>query len=292
MSRTRGAWIASTLIDRIERVELRVTDIGRALSFYEDVVGLRAAEREPRRVSLTDGERVLLVLDANDVRAPADPRATGLFHVAIRFPTRPALGDVLARLLERGLEVGAGDHLVSEALYVGDPDGNGIELYRDRPQEQWPPPTKDMMVPMKTLPVDLEGLLQTGSARAAAGAPAPLGTDIGHVHLQVGDIERSVGFYRDALGLDLAARMGHQAAFFSSNGYHHHVGANVWRSRGAQRESRERAGLERVVFAVSAAEDVARLRDRLDGAGYAAVGSNGSLTVRDPDSIELQFAPS
>ncbi|HEX2050867.1 MAG TPA: VOC family protein [Actinomycetota bacterium] len=286
----RTARATSTLVDRVAAVELRVTDVGRALEFYSGVVGLEVYERDERRATLgAPGGPALLTVRSDGVEGPAEPGATGLFHVAIRFPTRAALGDVLARLVAAGVEIGAGDHAVSEALYVDDPDGNGVELYRDRPVEQWPAPTSDALVPMVTEPVDLRGVLAEGAGDGAVGAPAARGTDVGHVHLQVADVERSVAFYVDELGLDLTARMGSQAAFFSSNAYHHHVGANSWRSRGGSPASSGRAGLDRIVFAVPGPERLERLRARLEARGHALAGDGGGVTVRDPDGVALTF---
>ncbi len=281
----------SRLIDHIARVDLRVRDIANSLSFYRDVVGLQVARQSPTSASLgSPGRSEFLALDSTDVTAPAEATATGLFHVAIRFPTRADLGDALARLVAAGAEIGAGDHLVSEALYIDDPDGNGLELYWDRPPEQWPPPRGESIVPMATLPVDLQSLLNEGRGSAAVGAPAPAGTDVGHVHLQVSDIARTARFYGDEVGLDLTGRLGNQAAFFSSNAYHHHIAANTWRSLNGKPASRESAGLERVVFSVSDDQELDSLRRRLAIAEGAVVGDDdGAVVVRDPDDNEVWF---
>jgi catechol 2,3-dioxygenase len=280
----------SRLISGIASVGLRVQDIDRALRFYRDVVGLEVAEGDGSDAALrSPGGDVFLTLESSGVNQPADPTATGLFHTAFRFPTRPDLGDALARLVDAGNEVGAGDHLVSEALYVDDPDGNGVELYWDRPVEEWPPPTAGMLVPMATLPVDLDGLLTSGRRREAVGEPAPAGTDIGHVHLQVSDIDATVRFYVEDLGLDLTAKIGRDAAFFSSHGYHHNIGANTWRSLGSKPAGRERAGLERVVLEVTDGNELERLRERLAGSENLSSTGDDSLIVHDPDGIELQF---
>jgi catechol 2,3-dioxygenase len=280
----------SRLISGIARVDLRVQDIERALGFYRDVVGLEIAARDGSHAALrSPGGDVFLTFESSGVTQPADPTATGLFHTAFRFPTRPDLGDALARLVDARYGVGAGDHLVSEALYVDDPDGNGVELYWDRPVEEWPPPTGDMLVPMATLPVDLDGLLASGRGREAVGKGAPAGTDIGHVHLQISDIDATVRFYVKELGLDLTAKLGRNAGFFSSHGYHHNIGANTWRSLGSKLAGRERAGLERVVFAVTDGNELEGLRERLTSSEKASATGDDSLIVHDPDGIELQF---
>lgn len=281
----------SKLIDRIARVDLRVQDVDRSLAFYRDVVGLEVADSSPSGASLrSSGGPVMLTLSSNDVTGPAERGATGLFHVAIRFPDRASLGDALARVVAAGLELGASDHGVSEALYVDDPDGNGIELYFDRPVEQWPPPTDGGLVGMVTAPLDLQGLFDAGRANDAVGDAAASGTDVGHVHLQVGELERTVKFYVEELGLDLTQRFGGQAGFFSSNGYHHHLGANTWNSRGGSPARADHAGLDRIVFLVADAGLLERVRLRLGEYGRSVGGAEGSnVVVDDPDGIELHF---
>lgn len=280
----------SRLIERITRVELRVTDIDRALSFYRDVAGFDVEKQEGERASLrAAGGSAFLALDSTGVTEPADPHATGLFHTAFRYPDRKSLGDALARVAHAGLELGASDHLVSEALYVDDPDGNGVELYWDRPVAEWPAPTDDMLVPMASLPLDLDGLYGRGRGPAAAGDRAPEGADVGHVHLQVSDVEETVRFYTDVLGLDLTARLGRSAGFFSSNGYHHHIGANAWRSQGGKPAPKERAGLERVVFATSGQGELESLRERLRAEGLQVENRRLRVNLLDPDQIELVF---
>lgn len=289
-----GVWSGgSRLIDRIERVDLRVQDVEVALRFYRDVVGLEVVEQDGTHASLAPpGGSVLLTLDSAGVTAPAIRRATGLFHTAIRFPDRPSLGDTLARVAEAGLRIGGGDHAVSEALYVDDPDGNGVELYRDRPRADWPGPVLGARIPMTTEAVDFVGLLDSGRGLDAVGEKAPAETDIGHVHLRVSDHRATRAFYADILGLDLVADLG-SAGFFSSGGYHHHVGANTWESLGAGPTPSSNAGLERVVFAVADRGELDAVRTRLESGGHAVEGppegSDDELVVRDPDGIELHF---
>ena len=293
MNTTRDASTktTSTLIDHIVRTELRVGDIERSLGFYRDVVGLEEAERTDASVSLrAPNGPVILTLASDGVTGPADPSATGLYHVAIRFPSRPALGDALARLVAANFQIGAGDHGVSEALYIDDPDGNGVELYRDRPVEEWPAPEGDALVGMTTGPVDLQGVLDEGTGRDVVEASAAEGTDIGHVHLQVADVDATAAFYVEELGLDLTQMFGGSAAFLSSNGYHHHIGANTWNSRNGSPAARDRAGLDRIVFATREADRLEHVRLRLVAHGRRPEGDeNQSLVVRDPDGIELRF---
>ena len=187
-------------------VSLRVTDLDRSRDFYSSALGLTAGPEQDGRVRLTaDGEHALVELDARDTAegSPSPPRATGLFHLALLFPDRAELGRAVQRVLDAGVGLdGASDHLVSEAIYLHDPDGNGIEIYRDRPREQWPPPPPGWGVAMDTLPLDLAEVM---AEAAPPDGGAPPGTVMGHVHLKVSDLERSVAFYRDALGLDVMA---------------------------------------------------------------------------------------
>lgn len=282
----------SSLIDSIDHVELRVRDIDRALEFYRDIVGLEVVDKSADSASLSapDGPVVLMLL-SEGVDAPAQREATGLYHTAIRFPDRTALANALARLVRAGYRIGASDHGVSEALYIDDPDGNGVELYRDRPRDQWPPPNTQYRTPMFNAPLDLEGLLDDADGGVADGgstegtAPA---TDIGHVHLQVSDLETTRAFYVDVLGLDLMAEFPGQAGFFSSGGYHHHLGANTWHSRNRGAAPRNHAGLERIVFITTTAElQKARLRLAEHGSGVS--GDDETLVVHDPDGIALHF---
>jgi catechol 2,3-dioxygenase len=211
------------MITGVRRVDLRVTDAEEADAFYRDVVGL------------DDPSRLVRLRD-DGVTAPAPRRASGLFHTAFLFPTRADLADALRRAAP--YLTGASDHGVSEALYLDDPAGNGVELYWDRPRDVWP----DDMV---TDPLDLQDL-----ARQATGATrAPEQTHIGHVHLKVSDLPRAEEYWLGALGFDLMHRYGDQAAFIATGGYHHHVGLNTWTSSGAPLAPADAAGLERVTFA-------------------------------------------
>ncbi|MGH2689126.1 MAG: VOC family protein [Actinomycetota bacterium] len=285
-----GQWTGtSTVIDHIERVDLRVQDVDRSLRFYRGVVGLEVAEQDGTHAVLrAAGGPAILTLDSTGVTGPALRRATGLFHTAIRFPDRPSLADALARLADAGLHIGGGDHAVSEALYIDDPDGNGVELYRDRPRDQWPAPVPGARIPMTTEAVDFNGLFAEGRGTDAVRDRAPEGTDIGHVHLRVSSHAATRAFYADVLGLDVVADMG-SAGFYSSGGYHHHIGANTWESLGARPSPTDRAGLVRVVFAVRAAGELQALRERLAASGAEVSGSDAEVVVADPDGIELRF---
>jgi catechol 2,3-dioxygenase len=265
---------------RVDRVELRVADVDRSLEFYGLVTGL-----ETRDGALLDGEgRALVAVASDGVRAGQAPRAaTGLFHTALRFSERGALAAAIRRLADAGLRLtGASDHGVSEALYLDDPDGNGVELYWDRAREQWPAPDQPgARVGMFTAPLDVGDLLATPDATGTV--------DVGHVHLKVADVEPAVGFWTGPIGLDLMTRYGEDAAFVAADGYHHHVGLNSWMSRGAQPGPRELPGLERVVLGYGSADALAAAGERLERAGAAVTSADGALTTSDPDANALRL---
>jgi catechol 2,3-dioxygenase len=211
----------------IGAVRLRVADLERAVGYYEHAIGLRVLAREGDVVRL-GADAALLELEGDPAAPPAPPRSTGLFHFALLVPSRPELARAVRRVADAGERfTGASDHLVSEALYLRDPEGNGIEIYRDRPREEWPWSGDELQ--MDTLPLDLDGVLRELPADGDGGMPA--GTVVGHVHLQVADVAAAEAFYARELGLDVTAHYP-GAVFLSRGGYHHHIGANTWASRG------------------------------------------------------------
>jgi catechol 2,3-dioxygenase len=268
----------------VDSVALRVADPEAVAALYEGGVGLRRIDGGPGRVELGD-ERPLLTLIESPGEPPPAPTAAGLFHTAIRFPTRAALAATLRRVASAGFRLtGASDHGVSEALYLDDPEGNGVELYWDRPQEAWPMDT-DGTVAMFTAPLDLRDLLIVPDEGTGVA-----GADVGHAHLKVTDLERAVGFWNGQLGMNIRARYGAEAAFLAAGDYHHHVGLNTWMSRGGPAAPEDALGLERVVLALpdAAALDatVAGLRD----AGHEVQdGADGAVLVRDPDGILVEL---
>jgi catechol 2,3-dioxygenase len=264
-------------------VALTVADLARSIDFYENAFGLRVVERDGGRAVLATPDAPLLELVEERAARPKPAGVPGLYHFAVLLPSRAALGQLLRRLVEVEYPLGgASDHLVSEAIYLGDPDGNGIEIYRDRPRDTWR--FDRGAVRMTVDPLDLQAIYDEGAGEWSGIAP---GTTMGHVHLQVGDVEAAKRFYVDLLGFDIMAQMP-SALFVSAGGYHHHLGLNSWHTRGAAAPPAGFAGLRQfVIHAQGAANAVA---DRLAEAGVFFEQEGNVLRFRDPwnNGIELR----
>jgi catechol 2,3-dioxygenase len=286
---------------RIAGVKLAVADLARSADFYERALGLPVLSRDDERATLgfdAADPRLELSQIADPVAMPA--QSTGLFHVAWLHPSRAALAETVQRIARSGWRFdGASDHGVSEALYLSDPDGLGIEIYADRPREQWERPPGGHGIRMVTLALDLDDLLAQGS-QTPDDATSPQ-TGVGHVHLKVSDVSRATAFYRDALGFELEADLP-QAAFLAAGGYHHHVGVNSWQSRGAGSPPDSAPALREVRFGLSgraaldalerslAASPSQPLSRRGDDGELSGRGDDGDLHVSDPDGHRLTFS--
>jgi catechol 2,3-dioxygenase len=277
-------------------VRLAVGDLQRSADFYERALGLPLISRDSSGALLgPDREHPLLALTELADPTPIPPGSTGLFHVAYLHPSRAELAATVRRVVgARWPFDGASDHGVSEALYLSDPDGLGIELYVDRARELWDRPADGHGVKMVTLPLDLEDLLAEGSAEATTAMPADAA--VGHVHLKVADVPRAVSFYRDALGLEEQARLP-SAGFLSAGGYHHHVGLNSWQSQGGRPAPDSAPGLRLVELELNDGEALRSLERRLAEVGAEASEDSASeresedrLTLRDPDGHALAFS--
>jgi catechol 2,3-dioxygenase len=266
----------------IGTVRLTVSDLDRARDFYERAIGLRATDRENGALALgVAGEPPLVELHGDRGAPPLDPRATGLYHLAILLPSRADLAVALARLAETQWPLsGASDHLVSEALYLSDPDGNGIEIYRDRPREQWQRTSEG--VAMATLPLDLRSLVAELPASGPRRELMPSGTRIGHVHLQVADLAASEGFYHGVLGFDVIVRSYPGALFVSAGGYHHHLGLNTWHSAGSAPPTPGAVGLRSFEVTVPDGDELERVMKRVRTAGLDVESLAEGSGVRDP----------
>lgn len=267
---------------------LTVADLERSLTFYTVAIGLSVLERSDGAATLGVAGRPILLLREQPGAEPWPRGArsyTGLYHFAILLPTRADLGRWLRHWLELGFPLpGQGDHLVSEALYLEDPDGHGIEMYRDRPREEWQ--WSDGQVQMATLPVDIRGLLRDAEEAGRPWSGLPKGTRLGHVHLQVSDIRQSADFYHGVLGFDIVARMP-SALFVSAGGYHHHIGMNVWHSRGAGPPPEEFVRLRYFTVDLPSRDALQAVVARIDAAGIAYRQAGDRVVVQDPSEITL-----
>jgi catechol 2,3-dioxygenase len=264
-------------------VHLTVADLERSIRYYEDAIGLRVRERADGHVSLGGNDALLVLVEEPGAR-PA-PRYTGLFHFALLVPERKELARWLAHAARDRVELtGLSDHFVSEAIYLRDPDYHGIEIYADRPRDLW---EGQVFERMTTMPLDTDSLL--GELEDPATEPfegLAGGTKMGHVHLQVADVPETVAFYRDTLGFGLTAQLGDQAAFLSAGGYHHHLGANTWNSRGASPPPPGHAALRRATVVLPTAEE----RERLVSQVGEAEETDAGPVVRDPSGNALLLA--
>jgi catechol 2,3-dioxygenase len=264
-------------------VRLTVADLARSRTFYQDTIGLTTSELEDGSLAFGVGREGPMIELRGDSSAPAlDRRATGLFHLAILLPSRRDLAFALMRVAEAGWPLdGASDHLVSEALYLSDPDGNGIEIYRDRPRDEWP--RSGDQLEMATLPLDLRSVLGEVAEPDGRQPLAPPEASIGHVHLQVSDLASAEAFYSGILGFDVIVRTYPGALFVSAGGYHHHLGLNTWHSAGASPPPAGSIGLRSFEVVVPDQAELARVVDRVRAAGVPTEPDvGGGMLVRDP----------
>jgi catechol 2,3-dioxygenase len=269
-------------------VHLTVADLARSLAYYDTEVGLSVLEQGAGRASLGTGERELLVLTEAPGARPADGYA-GLYHFALLVPEREDLARWLAHAArDRVALTGLSDHFVSEALYLRDPDHHGIEIYWDRPRELWEGQVAERMT---TLPLDVDSLLgELADPATTSFGGLPDGTVMGHVHLRVSDVSATVGFYRDVLGFELMAEFSAQAAFLAAGGYHHHLGANAWESRGAGQAPAGSASLRHATILVPDSDERQAVVARAEQAGHAVEDSEHGPLVRDPSGNALVFS--
>jgi len=272
----------------IGRVGLIVRNLDRMSSYYCDMLGLTELERNKDKATLGVGDVALLELTQRPSALPDDTSEAGLYHTAFLMPTRRDHARWILHVAENRIPItGASDHSVSEAIYLDDPEGNGIEVYNDRPRERWEY-GGDGMIVMRTEPLDIEAIVGEIDPATATYPQAPEGLRIGHVHLRVGDIAQAEKFYRDAIGLDVVRRRG-GASFMSSAGYHHHIGANVWHSQGAGARNDDRAGLDRVTMEVTDQPTLDALEKRMSSAGVTFSKLPGGFAATDPWGTRLRF---
>jgi catechol 2,3-dioxygenase len=262
---------------------LTVRDLARSVDFYAHTLGMDVLTNADGRAimgSSAPSPIPLLELVENVNAKPPLERATGLFHVAILLPTRADLGRWLLHMARVGYPLqGASDHRVSEAIYLADPDGNGLEVYRDRPHAEWA--WDGGLVQMATLPIDIDGILDEGRAASESAWHLPAGTRVGHIHLRVADIAQTAAFYHEVIGFDVVAHMP-SALFMSAGGYHHHIGANTWGSRGAPPTPPDHVGLRAFTIRTPDGAALGAIRARLKRTNYPYTDADDRIEVRDP----------
>ena len=274
---------------RMGTVRLTVSDLAASRSFYERALGLLAFDRDDGTVALGPDSAHQLIELHGDSHAPGlDRRATGLFHLAVLLPTRRDLALALTRLTEvRWPLDGASDHLVSEALYLSDPDGNGIEIYRDRPREEWR--RSGDQLEMATLPLDLRDVMNELATVNGPRPYAPAGTTIGHVHLQVAELADTEAFYNRVLGFDVMVRGYPGALFISAGGYHHHLGLNTWHSAGGSPPPAASIGLRSYEVVLPNADALTPVLERVADAGLQTRSDGDAVLVDDPSGNTVRL---
>ena len=267
---------------RLGPVHITVTDLDRSTAFYQHAIGLQLHERDGALARMGAGGEDLLVLHENRAAKRAG-RHAGLYHFALLHPSRHELARAVLRLMATRTPVsGASDHQISEAIYLPDPDGNGIELAADRSDETWGDLSD--FERLGPAPLDMAGLVEL-VANEEPRAEADPGLKVGHLHLHVGDVEQALGFYRDLLGFEVQTRMD-SAAFVSAGGYHHHLGLNVWRGLGVPPAPADAVGLREWTVVLESADQVGEVRARL---GDAAQTDGRGFVVLDPWNNAVRF---
>jgi catechol 2,3-dioxygenase len=271
----------------ISAVGLAVRDLDRLTAYYRDMLGLTVQEKTPQSAILGAGGVALLQLIQRPDALPDDQGEAGLYHTAFLMPTRADLARWILHAAKRPVPIsGAADHDVSEAIYLDDPEDNGVEVYADRPRELW---RRDgELILQKTDPLDIDAIIREVDPATAAYPAAPEGLRIGHIHLRVGNIAKAEAFYLGALGLDLTRRRT-GASFLSSGSYHHHVAVNVWHSNGAGPRNAKRAGLDWFAMEINDQVTMDGVKGRLGAAGAAIDAIPGGFAARDPWGTSIRF---
>ncbi|MCD2224820.1 VOC family protein [Listeria cossartiae] len=270
---------------RLGEVVLNVGHLKEMAGFYQEVIGLTLLEENERmaRLGVSGSDEALLVLKKIDHAVVPEVPRIGLFHTAFLLPTRESLADVLTHLAKSGYPIdGAGDHAYSEALYLHDIEGNGIEIYADRPKNEWMRDGEGNL-PMVTEQVDVDGLIQIATGKPFSGMPN--GTIIGHVHLQVADADKAEEFYKEALGMNLTTAIP-SARFFAAGDYHHHIGSNVWAGRHLENRHENEVGL---AWFTIITPDKEVITANLEQQGYEVKRFENTISVTDSNGIKIHF---
>ncbi|USK56437.1 VOC family protein [Cytobacillus solani] len=269
----------------VSQVHLKVADLNRSITFYQQVIGFQLIEQTENKASLSaDGKTALVTIEQPENIRPKQPRTTGLYHFALLLPSRSDLAKVIEHFIKIGYPLqGASDHLVSEALYLADPDGNGIEIYADRPSTTWK--WNQTEVVMSTERLDIESILAEGDGKPWSGFPSD--TIMGHIHLHVSELHKTEEFYCKGLGFDIVTRYGGQALFISTGRYHHHIGLNTWNGIGAPAPSENSVGLKNFTLIYPNEETRKAAVASLEKIGAAVFQENGQFMTEDPSGNRI-----
>ena len=276
---------------KIRSIDLKVKDLKASLTFYSEMLVFKIIKNESRNVLLSaDGELPYLISLTEDKTAAAGKKdSAGLFHVAFRFRNRKELARVFLRLFNSGTKFqGFSDHLVSEAIYLSDPDNNGVELYTDKPKSEWE--IKSGQVMMDTLPLDLSKITaELDNPDEWNGIDSE--TDIGHIHLSVSDLYQAEKFYGNILGFDVSNSVYSGALFFAAGGYHHHIGTNIWHSRNKKVSSENQTGLMSFTIKIPDKNVIQKIADEAEESKLTVDKINsGEITIKDFDGISVRIA--
>ncbi|AKG74406.1 VOC family protein [Salinicoccus halodurans] len=271
----------------VEHVKINVSDLNRAIEFYTESLGFSVLDKNDQSASLTtDGETSILSLYQPENAAPKG-RTSGLYHFAILLPERSDLAAITLQLANKNIRFGSADHRVSEALYLNDPDGNGIEIYIDRPAEEWN--WHNGQVEMTTEPLDFENLLKSfDPVRPWNGMPKD--TVMGHLHLHVGDLSAALKFYTEGLGLDIVCDFAGQAMFMSTENYHHHIAVNIWNGPDAPAPDKNGVGLNYYVLRYPDETSRDAAITRLEKIGFDVTHENGKAFSADSSGSRVELA--
>lgn len=269
----------------VSHVNIKVQDIDRSIKFYQEVIGFQVLEQKGKKATLTaDGKTGFLTIEQPDNVTPKPQRATGMYHFALLFSKRSDLANMVYQLVRHNIQIGAGDHGVSEAIYIADPDGNEIEIAYDNDPSDWK--WMNGEVAMTTDPVDFESLLAEGNPQAPWEG-LPTDTILGHIHLYVAELEQTKQFYIDGLGYDAVAQLGDQALFISTGNYHHHIALNTWMGVGAPALPENSVGLKSFTIDLENEEKRQEVIKQLESIGASVTEENGSFVTYDPSKNRI-----
>ncbi|ADC51538.1 hypothetical protein BpOF4_17485 [Alkalihalophilus pseudofirmus OF4] len=270
----------------VGQVNLKVQDLDRSIAFYKEVIGFKVLNQTPRSAVFTaDGTTALLSVEQPDQVVPKQARTTGLYHFALLLPKREDLAQIVHHFVRHDVQLGSSDHLVSEALYLSDPDGNGIEIYVDRDPSEWS--WSNGEVQMAVDPLNFPDLLTTHKQQPWKGLPA--GTVMGHIHLHVSELRKTEEFYIKGLGFEVVNRFGSQALFIADGQYHHHIGLNTWAGVGAPTPPLNSVGLESFDLMLSSEEKRNQIITQLKEIGATVIEDEGSTVTVDPSGNRIRL---